>query len=369
MAEADFLIVGAGFSGVTLANLIATKKNRKVMIIDKNRYIGGHSSDYYNRYGVLVHRHGPHYFRTISKDVFNYLSQFTTWNNTKFIVRAYVDRKYYPFPINRDTLNEFYSINLKNVSEAQLFIDKIKSKINFPRNFEEVILSKMGRDIYEKFFRNYTFKQWGVHPSTLAASVAQRIPIRTNTENSYINDKIQCIPKKGYTKLMENMLSHKNIIVKLNTPYSKVDRPHKFKYIIYTGSIDEFFNYKFGELPYRSLFFRHITYKQKFYQKWVQVNYPNDYKFTRIVEIKHVTLQNTPYTTIVKEYPRSRGKPFYPLLTKDGITKYKLYKHEAKKLKGKIFFIGRLAEYKYINMDQAVENAMNLFKDKISKLS
>lgn len=367
MNKIDFLIVGAGFSGATLANLIANKLGKNVMVIERKNYIGGHASDYYNDHDVLVHRHGPHYFRTNSVTVLNYLKKYAKWKRVKYVVKAFIDGDYYPIPINRNSLNMLYKVNLKNEKEALFFIDSIRKKIKYPKNFKEEIISRMGLDIYEKFFKNYTRKQWGIDPSKIDSSVAKRIPIRTSTDDSYINEKYQVMPEGGYSKLINNMLQHKKITLKLNTNYKSIAKTIKYKYLIYTGCIDEFFNHKYGKLPYRSLYFRHTTYKKRFFQNWVQVNYPNIYKFTRIVEVKHITGQKSQYTTIVKEYPRSKGQPYYPYMTKRGLSKYTLYKQEAKKLKN-VYFVGRLAEYKYINMDQAIENAMNLYTTKISKL-
>jgi UDP-galactopyranose mutase len=367
MYKCDFLIVGAGFSGSTIANLIVNNSDKKVVVVEKKSYVGGHSSDYINKYGILVHRHGPHYFRTNSSRVINFLSEFAGWVRTKYVVRAYVDGKYYPFPINRDTLSAFFNVRISNDKEASLLINNIRRKIDSPKNFKEEIESRMGHQIYEKFFKNYTKKQWGIDPAEIRPSVAKRIPIRTNTDDSYVNHKYQQIPKLGYSKLVSNMLNNKNIRLMLNTDYKKISMKINYDYLVYTGPVDEFYNYRYGRLPYRSLAFRHETYREKFHQNWVQVNYPNDYKFTRIVEVKHITKQKSPFTTIVKEYPRSEGPPYYPLVTDNGVGKYKKYLNLVNKEKN-VIFIGRLAEYRYINMDQAIENAMIMFDKKISKL-
>lgn len=359
----DYLIVGAGFSGAVLAERLSSI-GKKVLVVEKRNHIGGNCYDFYDKNGVLVHKYGPHYFRTNSDQVVEYLSQFTDWLPQEFKVRAFVKGELYPLPINRDTLNAFFRVNLKTEKEAEKFLEGKKEKIKNPQNAEEQVLSLAGREIYEAFFKNYTTKQWGIHPKNLDASVTARIPIRTNTNDCYFNDKFQAMPKEGYTEIFKKML--KKCEVLLETDYREVKDKISYDKLIYTGPIDAFFNYKYGKLPYRSLKIRFENYNKEFYQNWAQINYPNDYKFTRIVEIKHVTKQKIPCTTISKEYPTWEGEPYYPVPNPNNEKLYQKYEKEAKKLKN-VYFIGRLAQYKYLNMDQVIENALEFFEEIIKE--
>jgi len=354
----DYLIVGAGFAGSVLAERLSSI-GKKVLVIEKRNHIGGNCYDFFNKAGVLVHRYGPHYFRTSFPEVREYLSKFTEWIPQKYRIRTYVNGKLYPFPINRDTINQFFNVNLKTEKEVRDFLENKKTKIKNPKNAEEQVLSLVGKEIYEAFFKNYTIKQWGISPKELDASVTARIPIRTNDDDSYVNEKFQAMPKKGYTKIFKKML--KRVDLMLNTNFKDIKNKIKYDKLIYTGKIDEFFNYKYGKLPYRSLKFKFETYDKEFFQNWVQINYPNNYKFTRIVEIKHVTKQRIKKTTIVKEYPYSKGEPFYPIPNPKNDELYKKYQKEAEKLKN-VYFIGRLAQYKYLNMDQVIKSALELFE-------
>ncbi len=356
----DYLIVGTGFAGSVMAERIATKLDKKVLIIDKRSHIGGNSYDYINDFGLLVHKYGPHYFRTNSKKIFDYLSNFTDWRFFEYRVRTFVNGKLFPFPINRDTLNKFFQINLKSEEEAKDFLREKRIKINNPKNSEEIVISKVGWEIYNQFFKNYTLKQWGLNPKELAPSVCARIPIRLNTDDRYFSDRFQAIPLNGYGKLFKNLLNHPNITLKLNSHYQQIENKINYRNLIYTGCIDEFFNYKYGKLPYRSLKFKYENYYKEFYQKWCQINYPNDYDYTRIVEIKHVTGQKFPRTTIVKEFPSEKGEPFYPIPREENQIIYNKYEKLAQKYKN-IYFIGRLAQYRYFNMDQVINESLNLF--------
>ncbi len=358
MRDLDYLIVGTGFSGAVLAERLSSIK-KKVLVIEKRSHLGGNSYDYYDEHGILVHKYGPHYFRTNDKNIFNYLSKFTKWRHYEYRVRTSVDGNLYPFPINRDTLNQFFNTNLKTEDEAKEFLKTKIVSIKNPGNAEEQILATLGKELYEKFYKNYTKKQWNIAPTKLESSVTARIPVRYNTDDRYFNEEIQAMPLNGYFKLFENLLE--NIEIWFNTPFNKVKNDLEYKNLIYTGPIDEFFDYKFGKLPYRSLKFVHENYDKEFYQNWVQINYPNDYDYTRIVEIKHATGQNCSNTTIVKEYPSDQGKPFYPIPTKYNLALYKNYEQEALKLKNS-YFIGRLATYRYLNMDEVVKNALDLFQ-------
>ena len=358
MNDYDFLIVGAGFSGAVLAERL-NSIGKKVLVIEKRNHLGGNSYDYYDEHRVLVHKYGPHYFRTNDEGVFNYLSKFTKWRAYEYRIRTCVNGILYPIPINRDTLNKFFEVNLKSDQEAKDFLNSKKIPINNPKNAEEQVLSTLGKEIYESFFKNYTIKQWDTDPKSLHPSVTGRIPFRYNTDDKYFNDKIQAMPANGYYKLFENLL--KGIELRFNTDYFDIRNEISYTNLIYTGPIDLFFNYKYGKLPYRSLKFSHENYSQEFYQDWVQINYPNNFDYTRIVEIKHATGQKCNNTTIVKEFPSNIGEPFYPIPNNENINLYLKYKKEADKLKN-TFFIGRLATYQYLNMDEIVGEALDLFE-------
>jgi len=271
MKKYDYLIVGAGFSGAVLAERL-NSIHKEILIVEKRDHIGGNSYDYYNKSGILVHKYGPHYFRTNDDKVFNYLSKFTKWRPYEYRIRSYVDGRLYPFPINIETLNMFFNINLNDEVDCKEFLESKKIDIKNPKNAEEQVLSTLGAELYEKFFKNYTIKQWNTAPKNLDVSITARIPLRYNKDDRYFNDKIQVIPLDGYFKLFENLL--KDVDVWLNTDYFDIHNEICFKNLIYTGPIDRFFNYKFGKLPYRSLKFIHEDYNKNYYQNWVQINYP-----------------------------------------------------------------------------------------------
>jgi UDP-galactopyranose mutase len=362
--KADILIVGAGFSGLVIAEQ-AAKKGLKVLIVEKRNHIGGNCYDYYDEIGVLVHKYGPHYFRTNKKEVFDYLSGFTPWHYVQYTVKAFVDGKLLSMPINLNTINDMYGLNLSSF-ELREWFEEIREKIDNPSNSEEMVISKVGREIYEKFFYGYTTKQWDLEPKELDASVTARIPIRINRDDRYFTDKYQAMPKFGYTKMFEKMCEHPNIKILLNTDFKEIKNEIKYNKLVYTGPIDEFFDFKFGKLPYRSLRFEHEHYFQEFYQEYSQINYPNEYDFTRVVEIKHVTGQKHLYTTIVREYPADEGDPYYPIPAQKNKELYELYKQESLKLKN-TFFVGRLATYRYLNMDQIVDEALKVSKEVINE--
>ncbi len=357
MEKVDYLIVGAGFAGSVLAERL-NSIGKKVLVIDKRNHVGGNCHDYYDEFGVLVHKYGPHYFRTNFDEVRDYLSLFTDWRPCEYRIRASVGGKLYTFPINRNTLNEFFGKNLSTEKEVEDFLFSKKEEIDDPKNAEEQVLSLVGREIHEAFFKNYTKKQWGVDPKELDASVTARIPVRFNDDDRYVGDKFQAMPLEGYHKLFEKMLN--GIEVYLSTDFKDIKNKIFYDRLIYTGPIDEFFDYKYGRLPYRSLNFKFDNYNKEFYQDWSQINYPNDNDFTRIVEIKHATGQKIANTTITKEYPVSDGDPFYPIPAKDNFKLYYKYRNDADGLKN-VYFVGRLAQYKYLNMDQVVKEALDLF--------
>lgn len=359
----DYLIVGAGFSGCVLAERIASQLNKRVIIVDLRDHIGGNAYDYYNEHGVLIHKYGPHWFHTNDQRVFHYLSQFTQWRYHAHTVRSSVDGLLLPFPINMDTLNQLFGMNLLSPQEVQAFLDSVREDIPQPRNAEEMVLSQVGRDLYNKFFKGYTLKQWGVDPKELDASVTGRIPTRTNRESRYFCDTYQVMPKHGYTEMFRRMIAHQNISVLLKTDFRSILDTIRFNRMIYTGPIDSFFDCMYGELPYRSVQFEHETHDMEYFQACQQINYPNDFDFTRVVEWKHATGQKHHQTTITREYSaKAIGEhdKYYPIPRAEHETLYRKYKQEADKMQCAAF-LGRLAEYKYYNMDEVVTRALDLF--------
>lgn len=356
----DYLIVGAGFAGSVLAERLASQSNKKVLIIDKRNHIAGNAYDHYDQSGILVHKYGPHIFHTNSKDVFNYLSQFTEWRNYQHRVLANVDGQLLPIPINLNTINRMYGLNLSSEEVTKFFESKAEKK-NEISTSEDVVVSVVGRELYEKFFRGYTRKQWALDPSELHASVTARVPTRTNRDDRYFTDTYQAMPLHGYTRMFEKMLDHPNIHIMLNTDYRDVVGNLPFKELIFTGPIDEFFDYKYGKLPYRSIDFKFETLDQENFQETGTINYPNDYAFTRITEFKHLTGQKHHKTSLVYEFPTAEGDPYYPIPKSENQAIYQKYNNLASKMKS-THFVGRLATYKYYNMDQVVAQALTVFK-------
>jgi UDP-galactopyranose mutase len=357
----DYLVVGAGFAGAVTAERLARCYGKKVLVVDRRDHIGGNAYDHYDHAGLLVHRYGPHIFHTNSQQVFEYLSQFTAWRVYEHRVLASVDGKLVPVPINLDTVNLLYDLNLTSEEEAGAFLAaRAEARVSI-RTSEDVVVSKVGRDLYEKLFRNYTRKQWGKDPSELDAQVTARIPVRTNRDDRYFTDHYQAMPKHGYTRMFENMLDHPNITLQLGSDFRDVVKATKFRELVYSGSADEFFNYRFGRLPYRSLSFRHQTLNREFLQPVAVINYPNDHAYTRVTEFKHLTGQSHRQTSIVYEYPASTGDPYYPVPTPENGALYKRYAELAAS-HNHLHFVGRLATYKYYNMDQVVAQALTLCK-------
>lgn len=356
----DYLIAGAGFAGSVLAERLATQSHKKVLIIDKRNHIGGNTYDYYNDDGILVHKYGPHIFHTNSFEVFNYLSRFTQWRQYEHHVLASVDGQLVPIPINQNTINCLYGLNL-NSDELAAFYNKRAEKRNIIRTSEDVVINAVGKELYEKFFKGYSKKQWGMDPSELDASVTARVPTRTNKDNRYFTDIYQSMPLHGYTKMFENMLSHPNIKIMLNTDYKDVVDIIPHKKLIYTGPVDDYFNNCYGKLPYRSIDFKFETFDLEFFQPTGTVNYPNNHAYTRITEFKYLTGQKHSKTSIVYEYPSAEGDPYYPIPCPDNNVMYNKYKLLADTLPN-VYFTGRLGTYKYYNMDQVVAQSLALFK-------
>lgn len=355
----DYLIVGAGFAGSTLAERLASQLNKKVLLIDKRNHIGGNAYDKFDDAGILIHQYGPHIFHTNSKQVFDYLGQFTKWRAYQHRVLACVDGQLVPIPINLDTINTLYGLNLSSAD-----LDKWFASVAEPREqiltSEDVVISKVGRELYEKFFRGYTRKQWGIDPSELDASVTARVPTRTNRDSRYFTDSYQAMPKFGFTRMFENILAHENIKIMLNTDYKEIIDFVPFKKMIFTGPVDEYFDYRYGKLPYRSLQFEFETHNTRVYQQAPVINYPNDYAYTRVTEFKYLTGQESEKTTLVYEFPQDQGDPYYPVPRPENAELYKKYAALAGETPN-VHFCGRLATYKYYNMDQVVAQALTLF--------
>ncbi|MFN2977152.1 UDP-galactopyranose mutase [Terriglobus aquaticus] len=349
------LVVGAGFAGTVLAERAAFA-GKQVVVLDRRTHIAGNAYDHPDEHGVLVHRYGPHIFHTNAPHVADYLSRFTAWRDYEHRVLASVEGELYPIPINRITINRLYGMNLSE-EEAAAYLDKVREPRDPIRTSEDVVLSSVGRDLCDKFFRNYTRKQWGMDLSELAALVAARIPTRSNDDDRYFTDSFQKMPRDGFTRMFQNMLDHPNIRVELGTDFKEVDRSH-FEHIFYSGPIDEYFDHRFGKLPYRSLSFQHEHLQdQQQFQPVGTVNYPNDFAFTRITEFKHLTGQTHTGTSIVREYPQAEGDPYYPVPSEQNQQLYKQYQALAD-AETSTTFVGRLAQYRYLNMDQVVAQAL-----------
>jgi UDP-galactopyranose mutase len=363
----DYLIVGAGFAGSVLAERLASQFGKKVLIIDTRSHIGGNAYDHYDNSGILVHKYGPHIFHTNSRNVFEYLSQFTEWRPYEHRVLASVDGQCVPIPINLDTINKLYGLNLTSFQLEEFFASVAEPK-DYIRTSEDVVVSKVGRELYEKFFRNYTRKQWDIDPSELDKSVTARVPTRTNRDDRYFTDSYQAMPLHGYTRMFEKMLSHPNIKIMLNTDYREIASVIPYREMIYTGPVDGFFDYRYGKLPYRSLEFKHETINAPLHQPAPVINYPNEHLYTRVTEFKYLTGQEHSKTSIVYEYPRAEGDPYYPVPRPENAEIYKQYKALADATPG-VHFVGRLATYKYYNMDQVVAQALTLYNQLSTKPS
>jgi UDP-galactopyranose mutase len=353
------MVIGAGFAGSVLAERLASTLGKKILIVDKRPHIGGNAFDHYNDEGILVHKYGPHIFHTNSREVFTYLSRFTDWFPYQHRVRASVDGQLVPIPINLDTINALYRTNYTTFEVAEFYKTIAESRSPL-RTSEDVIVNQVGRELYERFFRNYTRKQWGLDPSELDASVTARVPVRANRDDRYFTDTYQAMPRHGYTRMFERMLDHPNIKVLLNTNYREVEGSILYDEVICTAPIDEYFDYRFGALPYRSLKFQFETLDTPQAQPVAVVNYPNDHLYTRVTEFKHLTGQSHPKTTRVYEYPQAEGDPYYPIPRPENAALYRKYQELGEATPG-VHFVGRLGTYKYYNMDQVVAQALTMF--------
>ncbi len=355
----DYLIVGAGFAGSVLAERLSSQINARVLVIDKRPHIAGNAFDFYDDAGVLIHRYGPHIFHTNSAKVFEYLSKFTAWRPYEHRVKTSVDGQLVPMPINVDTLNALYGLHLDS-TQVEGFLASLAEPREQIRTSEDVVVSRVGRELYTKFFRNYTRKQWDLDPSELDAAVTARVPIRTNRDDRYFTDQYQAMPLHGYTRMFERMLVNPNISIMLNTEYEDIKDEISFRELIFTGPIDEYFDFCYGKLPYRSLRFEHQTHDTRTFQSAAVINYPNEHAYTRVTEFKYLTGQEHAKTSIVYEYPTSEGDPYYPVPQPQNAALYAQYKAMADALPG-VHFAGRLGTYKYYNMDQVVAQALALF--------
>jgi UDP-galactopyranose mutase len=361
----DYLIVGAGFAGSVLAERLASQHGARVLLIDRRPHIGGNAYDEPNEAGILYHKYGPHIFHTNSEQVVDYLSQFTEWRPYEHRVRALVRGKLVPIPINRTTLNKLFDLDLQTDEEAADYLASRAEPVDEIRTSEDVVINAVGQELYELFFRGYTRKQWGLDPSELDKQVTSRIPTRTNTDDRYFSDTFQAMPVNGYTAMFEKMVDNPLIEVRTGVDFrdvrdvrDEVDADH----IIYTGPIDEYFDFRFGKLPYRSLKFDHQTLEQEQFQDVAVVNYPSeDVPFTRISEYKHLTGQEAPVTTVTYEYPSAEGDPYYPIPRPENQALFKRYEALADATDN-VTFVGRLATYRYYNMDQIVGQALATFR-------
>lgn len=352
----DFLIVGAGFAGSVCAERLANAGYR-CLLIDRRSHVGGNAHDCLDDNGVQIHPYGPHIFHTNSQRIFDYLSQFTAWRFYEHRVLARIDGQHYPIPINRTTINQLYGLDLDEAGVTQ-FIESVREPRSPLKTSEDVVLNSVGRDLCDKFFRGYTRKQWGLDLSELSAGVAARVPTRTNDDDRYFSDSFQFMPVPGYAAMFEKMLSNPLIEVRLSCAFEEVRDDLDYRQLIYTGSIDSYFNQRFGKLPYRSLRFDHQHLPQvEAYQSVGTVNYPLEESFTRITEFKHLTGQVHSGTSIVREYPLDGGDPFYPVPRPENEALYKRYQALAD-LEPNVTFVGRLAQYRYYNMDQVVGAAL-----------
>lgn len=353
-------IIGAGISGIVAANLLSEQVER-IDIYDKRDHLGGNCFDYYHD-GVLTHKYGAHLFHTDSDNVYQYLSQFTDWHLYKHVVKVYLNGKYYDMPINRQTINKFFNINLQTEQEVKKFLDSKRLHID-PKNAEEQVLSLVGKELYEAFFKEYTKKQWNKDPKDLDKSITARIPVRYNDDPYYFDHPYQCMPKEGYTVMFKRMLNKPNIFLHLNNKLTHLEGDDD-TIVLWTGKIDEFFNYRLGELEYRSLRFEFETFFKEFYQSFSVVNFTQDEPYTRILEMKHATGQVCDNTVIAKEFPSDTGESYYPIINERNLSILKQYQ-ELEKPKN-VYFLGRLGGYRYTDMNQSIKGAMEM-ADKLKK--
>ena len=358
----DYLVVGAGFAGSVIAERLASQHDARVLVVDRRPHVGGNAYDHLDDAGVLIHQYGPHIFHTNSDEIVDYLSKFTEWRPYEHKVLAEVRGQLVPIPINRTTLNKLFDLDLRTDEEAAAYLASRAETVEEIKTSEDVVINAVGRELYELFFQGYTRKQWGIDPSGLDKAVTARIPTRTNTDDRYFGDKHQIMPKHGYTAMFNKMLDHPNIDVLLSTDYKDIVDEVDAGHLVFTGPIDEYFGFRFGKLPYRSLRFEHKIVDQGQYQPVAVVNYPDpQVPYTRITEYKHLTGQSHSKTSITYEYPSAEGDPYYPIPRAENQVLFKKYEALADSTPA-VTFVGRLATYRYYNMDQVVGQALTAFR-------
>jgi len=358
----DYLVVGAGFAGAVMAERLAAGSGKRVLVIDKRPHVAGNAYDHPDAAGIMIHQYGPHIFHTNSAEIVEYLSRFTAWRPYEHRVLAQVGDKQVPIPINRTTLNSLYGLSLKDEAETAAFLAARAEPVAVVRSSEDVVVSAVGRELYETFFRGYTRKQWGIDPSELDKSVTARVPTRTSTDDRYFTDTHQMMPRDGYTAMFEKMLDHPNIDLALGVDFAEAKQRFVYDRIVYTGPVDEYFGFRFGKLPYRSLEFRHVIEEREWAQSVAVVNYPEEaVPHTRITEYKHLTGQTAARTSLTYEYPSDVGDPYYPIPRAENQALYKRYEALAA-VTPDVLFVGRLATYRYYNMDQVVGQALATYR-------
>ncbi len=358
----DVIVIGAGISGCTAARLLADQ-GKKVLLLEKRSHVGGNCFDFKNKQDITIQKYGPHIFHTNNKQVWDFLNRFSSFNDYVHKVLSYRDGHFYPVPINKKTVCDFFGLDPDNTDVKVVLEQEIRNSVfnSPPQNFEDQVVSQVGTRLYEAFFKNYTMKQWQKDPKNLSADIAKRVPVRDNFDDRYFSDKYQGIPSEGFTKMFSNMLDHPNIDILLNKNYFDIKNAYIPELTVYTGELDRFFDYKYGKLEYRSLEFEYEDLNEENYQPAAVVNYPGDEKWTRITEYKKFLNEKNDKTTLCYEYPSKFGDPYYVVINEENLKKRELYMNEVKKLEknGKILFTGRLAEYKYYNIDQAAESVFS----------
>jgi UDP-galactopyranose mutase len=356
----DFLIVGAGLAGCTLAERLATQCGARILVAERREHIAGNAFDPVEPGGNRVHRYGPHIFHTNSSEVVDYLGKFTVWRAYEHRVLARVRGRLLPFPINRTTLSKLYGLALDENEAARLLDSRAEARPRIETS-EDVILSRVGRELYELFFRGYTRKQWGLDPSMLDATVCGRIPTRTNDDDRYFTDTFQAMPAQGFAAMCARMLDQPNIDVALSTHFEAAAEAYRFNHLVYTGPIDAYYEYRFGKLPYRSLHFEFQSVPWRDALPASCINEPSeDVPYTRTTDFGHLFGRTGSHTVLCREFPSAEGEPYYPIPRPENRTLYERYKMLAQR-EANVTFVGRLAEYRYYNMDQVVASALRTF--------